>query len=76
VDIRASAEIDSPAVTGLLRATIVIPRDALSWPAELGVADLPSRRILALVGIGAAEASGPEQAAPAFARLVKHIRGS
>jgi len=61
--------------TGTSEWTGVDGRD-LTYASFIGVADLPSRRILALVGIGAAGASGPQQAAPAFARLVKHIRGS
>jgi beta-lactamase regulating signal transducer with metallopeptidase domain len=50
----------------------------LTYASFIGVADLPSRRIVALVGIGGANdgISGPEAAAPAFARLVKRIRGS
>jgi beta-lactamase regulating signal transducer with metallopeptidase domain len=34
VDVRASSELDSPAVAGLLRPTIVVPRGALEWPLE------------------------------------------
>ena len=34
VEIRGSSEIDSPAVTGLLRPTIVVPLAALDWPLE------------------------------------------
>ncbi len=34
VEIRVSAEIDSPVVTGLLYPTIVIPRSALGWTVE------------------------------------------
>ncbi|MBL0215383.1 MAG: hypothetical protein IPQ07_16045 [Myxococcales bacterium] len=34
VDVRVSAEIDSPVVTGLLYPTIVIPRDALGWTVD------------------------------------------
>jgi beta-lactamase regulating signal transducer with metallopeptidase domain len=34
VEVRASSELDSPAVTGLLHPTIVIPREALDWPLE------------------------------------------
>jgi beta-lactamase regulating signal transducer with metallopeptidase domain len=34
VALRASAELDSPVVTGVLRPTIVIPRSALDWPLE------------------------------------------
>ena len=47
-----------------------------TYASFIGVADLPSRRIVALVGIGADEMSGPEAAAPAFARLVKRLRGA
>jgi len=61
--------------TGTVETTGPDGRD-LMYASFIGVADLPSRRIVALVGIGAAEGSGPEQAAPAFARLVKRIRGS
>jgi beta-lactamase regulating signal transducer with metallopeptidase domain len=50
----------------------------LTYASFIGVADLPSRRIVALVGIGGSgdDVSGPGAAAPAFARLVKRIRGS
>jgi cell division protein FtsI (penicillin-binding protein 3) len=48
----------------------------LTYASFIGVADLPSRRIVALVGIVARDMSGPDAAAPAFARLVKGIRGS
>jgi membrane carboxypeptidase/penicillin-binding protein len=34
VEVRASSELDSPAVTGLFRATIVVPHRALDWPLE------------------------------------------
>ncbi len=34
VEVRASCELGSPAVTGLLRPTIVVPRGALGWPVE------------------------------------------
>ncbi len=34
VNVKASSEIDSPVVTGLLRPTIVVPRGALDWPLE------------------------------------------
>ncbi|HEY8086827.1 MAG TPA: M56 family metallopeptidase, partial [Polyangiaceae bacterium] len=34
VEIRASSELDSPAVTGLVHPTIVIPSGALEWPVE------------------------------------------
>ena len=34
VELRASSELDSPVVTGLLRPTIVIPQSALDWPLE------------------------------------------
>ena len=34
MELRASAELDSPVVTGLLRPTIVVPRSALTWPVE------------------------------------------
>jgi cell division protein FtsI (penicillin-binding protein 3) len=47
-----------------------------TYASFIGVADLPSRRIVALVGILARDMSGPEAAAPAFGRLVKRIRGS
>jgi beta-lactamase regulating signal transducer with metallopeptidase domain len=49
-----------------------------TYASFIGVADLPSRRIVALVGIAASgdDLSGPGSAAPAFARLVKRIRGS
>jgi beta-lactamase regulating signal transducer with metallopeptidase domain len=50
----------------------------LTYASFIGVADLPSRRIVALVGIGGAgdDLSGGNAAAPAFAQLVKRIRGS
>jgi cell division protein FtsI (penicillin-binding protein 3) len=42
----------------------------------IGVADLPSGRIVALVGVGGSERlSGPMTAAPAFARFVNRVRG-
>jgi membrane carboxypeptidase/penicillin-binding protein PbpC len=50
-----------------------------TYASFIGVADLPSRRIVALVGIEAAareDLSGRDSAAPAFARLVKRIRGN
>jgi beta-lactamase regulating signal transducer with metallopeptidase domain len=50
-----------------------------TYASFIGIADLPSRRIVALVGIEAAsrdELGGPTAAAPAFARLVKRLRGS
>jgi cell division protein FtsI (penicillin-binding protein 3) len=49
----------------------------LTYASFIGVADLPSRRIVALVGIGGSrdDMSGGDAAAPAFARLVKRIRG-
>ncbi|HEY8042051.1 MAG TPA: penicillin-binding transpeptidase domain-containing protein [Polyangiaceae bacterium] len=34
VEIRASFELDSPAVAGLFRPTIVVPHGALDWPLE------------------------------------------
>ncbi len=34
VAIRVSSELDSPAVTGLVRPTIVVPSGALDWPIE------------------------------------------
>ena len=34
VEVRASSELDSPAVTGLFRPTIVVPHGALDWPLE------------------------------------------
>jgi len=50
----------------------------LTYASFIGVADLPLRRIVALVGIGGSgdEMNGPGAAAPAFAQLVKRIRGS
>jgi beta-lactamase regulating signal transducer with metallopeptidase domain len=49
-----------------------------AYASFIGVADLPSRRIVALVGIEAArdDLYGGNSAAPAFARLVKRIRGN
>ena len=50
-----------------------------TYASFIGIADLPSRRIVALVGIEAAprdDMYGGNSAAPAFARLVKRIRGS
>jgi cell division protein FtsI (penicillin-binding protein 3) len=50
-----------------------------TYASFIGVADLPSRRIVALVGIQAPSRDdlyGGKAAAPAFARLVKRIRGS
>ncbi len=49
-----------------------------TYASFIGIADLPSRRIVALVGIAAPrdDLYGGNSAAPAFARLVKHIRGS
>jgi beta-lactamase regulating signal transducer with metallopeptidase domain len=50
-----------------------------TYASFIGIADLPSRRIVALVGIEAASRDdlySGNSAAPAFARLVKHIRGS
>jgi beta-lactamase regulating signal transducer with metallopeptidase domain len=49
-----------------------------TYASFIGVADLPSRRIVALVGIEAArdDVGGPTAAAPAFARLVKRLRGN
>ncbi len=47
-----------------------------TYASFIGIADLPSRRVVALVGIVAREMSGPAAAAPAFARLVKRIRGN
>jgi len=49
-----------------------------TYASFIGIADLPSRRIVALVGIQAPrdDLSGGEAAAPVFARLVKRIRGS
>ena len=50
-----------------------------NYASFIGVADLPSRRIVALVGIevprGARSISGGSAAAPAFARLVQRVRG-
>src|SRR6185503_17584551 len=34
VEVRATSELDSPAVLGLLRPTIVVPHAALDWPLE------------------------------------------
>jgi beta-lactamase regulating signal transducer with metallopeptidase domain len=61
--------------TGTTEWTAPDGRD-LTYASFIGVADLPSRRIVALVGIVARDMSGPDAAAPAFARLVKRIRGS
>jgi beta-lactamase regulating signal transducer with metallopeptidase domain len=36
VEVRVSSELDSPAVMGLLRPTIVVPSGALEWPVERG----------------------------------------
>jgi cell division protein FtsI (penicillin-binding protein 3) len=50
-----------------------------TYASFIGIADLPSRRIVVLVGIEAPPRDGlygGNSAAPAFARLVKHIRGS
>ncbi len=69
--------------TGTAEWTAPDGRD-LTYASFIGVADLPSRRIVALVGIAAPPRDdgndhylgGPSAAAPAFARLVKRIRGS
>lgn len=63
--------------TGTMDWTAPDGRD-LTYASFIGVADLPSRRIVALVGIGGAgdEMSGPGAAAPAFGQLVRRIRGS
>jgi beta-lactamase regulating signal transducer with metallopeptidase domain len=34
VEVRASSELDSPAVVGLLRPTIIVPHGAVDWPLE------------------------------------------
>jgi cell division protein FtsI/penicillin-binding protein 2 len=49
-----------------------------TYASFIGIADLPSRRIVALVGVQASrdDLYGGRAAAPAFARLVKRIRGS
>jgi cell division protein FtsI (penicillin-binding protein 3) len=50
-----------------------------TYASFIGIADLPARRIVALVGIEAPprdDLYGGHSAAPAFARLVKRIRGS
>jgi beta-lactamase regulating signal transducer with metallopeptidase domain len=62
--------------TGTSEWTAADGRDR-TYASFIGVADLPSRRIVALVGIQAArdDLSGGEAAAPVFARLVKSIRG-
>jgi beta-lactamase regulating signal transducer with metallopeptidase domain len=63
--------------TGTVEWTAPDGRD-LTYASFIGVADLPSRRIVALVGIGGSgdDMSGRDAAAPAFAHLVKRIRGS
>ncbi len=61
--------------TGTTEWTAPDGRD-LTYASFIGVADLPSRRIVALVGIAGSgdEISGRDAAAPAFARLVKRLR--
>jgi cell division protein FtsI (penicillin-binding protein 3) len=59
--------------TGTAEWTAPDGRD-LTYASFVGVADLPSRRIVALVGIVARDMSGPDAAAPAFARLVSGLR--
>jgi beta-lactamase regulating signal transducer with metallopeptidase domain len=34
VEVRASSELDSPAVTGLFRSTILVPEAAVGWPVD------------------------------------------
>jgi cell division protein FtsI (penicillin-binding protein 3) len=48
-----------------------------TYASFIGVADLPSRRLVALVGVQASrdDMSGGEAAAPVFARLMKRVRG-
>jgi len=63
--------------TGTAQWTAPDGRDR-TYASFIGVADLPSRRIVALVGIQASrdDMYSGNSAAPAFARLVKRIRGS
>jgi beta-lactamase regulating signal transducer with metallopeptidase domain len=64
--------------TGTAEWTAPDSRDH-TYASFIGVADLPSRRIVALVGIVVGlrdDLYGGNSAAPAFARLVKRIRGS
>jgi cell division protein FtsI/penicillin-binding protein 2 len=62
--------------TGTAEDTAPDGRDR-TYASFIGVADLPSRRIVALVGIAASrdDLHGGDSAAPAFARLVKRIHG-
>ncbi len=62
--------------TGTSERTAPDGRD-LRYASFIGVADLPARRIVALVGIDGSrdDLSGGKAAAPVFARLVKRIRG-
>ena len=73
------ARVDGVHVAGKTGTTDWTAPDGreLTYASFIGVADLPSRRIVALVGIGASgdDMSGRTAAAPAFARLVKRIRG-
>jgi beta-lactamase regulating signal transducer with metallopeptidase domain len=72
------ARVDGVHIAGKTGTAIDTAPDGREWTyaSFIGIADLPSRRIVALVGIAGSEGSGPGQAAPAFARLVKRIRGS
>ena len=74
------ARVDGVRVAGKTGTADWTSPDGHDWTyaSFIGIADLPSRRIVALVGIVASgdDLSGPKAAAPAFARLVKRIRGS
>jgi len=73
------ARVEGVRVTGKTGTTQWTAPDgrAATYGSFIGTADLPSRRLVILVGIAAVreELYGGSSAAPAFARLVKRIRG-
>jgi cell division protein FtsI (penicillin-binding protein 3) len=74
-----AARVDGVRVAGKTGTSEWIGPDGReqTYASFIGIADLPSRRIVTLVGIQASQSahlSGGKAAAPAFARLVKRVR--